>query len=91
MSAEPCRAERRAGNTRMRELRLTLYHLAQVLNTPSQAVPPHSRKQLDVLTGGLMAAFLAGVSMPEPSPNPLHGPVLLAHGHSFVSAAKRAH
>lgn len=38
-----------------------------------------------------MAAFLAGVSMPEPSPNPLHGPVLLAHGHSFVSAAKRAH
>lgn len=38
-----------------------------------------------------MAAFLAGVSMPEPSPNPLRGPVLLAHGHSFVSAAKRAH
>lgn len=38
-----------------------------------------------------MAAFLAGVSMPEPSPHPLHGSVLLAHEHSFVSAAKHAH
>ena len=38
-----------------------------------------------------MAAFLAGVSMPEPSPNPLHGSVLLAHEHSFASVAKRAH
>jgi len=38
-----------------------------------------------------MAAFFAGVSMPELSPSPLHGPVLLAHGHSFASVAKRAH
>jgi len=38
-----------------------------------------------------MAAFLAGVSMPEPSPSPLHGPVLLARGHSFAPVAKRAH
>lgn len=38
-----------------------------------------------------MAAFLAGVSMPEPSPNPWRGPVLRARGHSFASVAKRAH
>lgn len=38
-----------------------------------------------------MAAFFAGVSMPESSPNPLHDPVLRAHGQSFASAAKRAH
>lgn len=38
-----------------------------------------------------MAAFLAGVSVPEPSPSPLHGPVLLAHGYAFAPVAKRAH
>lgn len=38
-----------------------------------------------------MAAFLAGVSMPEPSSNPWRGPVLRALGRSFASAAKRAH
>lgn len=48
---------------------------------------PHSRKQLDVLTGGLMAAFFAGVSMPGASPNPSHGSVLLASGLFFVAAA----
>lgn len=38
-----------------------------------------------------MATFFAGVSMPEPSPSPLHSPVLLAYGHSVASVSKRAH
>lgn len=38
-----------------------------------------------------MAAFFAGVSMPEPSPHPLHYSMLQAQGHSFASLSKSGH